>query len=61
MILVPRAQNPLGAALDPEREAVLRGLLEPHHDMLLVEDDHAGIVSGAPCRSLVTPSSRAGR
>lgn len=58
VILVPRAQNPLGAALDPEREAVLRSLLEPHHDTLVVEDDHAGMVSGVPCRSLVTPASR---
>ena len=58
VILVPRAKNPLGAALDREREAVLRSLLEPHHDTLLVEDDHAGIVSGAPCRSLVTAASR---
>ena len=58
VIFVPRAQNPLGAALDAERESLLRTLLEPHPDVLVVEDDHASIVSGEPCRTLVTPASR---
>jgi len=58
VILVPRAQNPLGAALDAERESLLRNLLEPHGGVLLIEDDHASIVSGVPCRTLVTPASQ---
>jgi DNA-binding transcriptional MocR family regulator len=58
MIVVPRAQNPLGAALDAERETVLRRLLEPYRDVLLIEDDRASIVSGVPSRTLVTPASR---
>ncbi len=58
MFIVPRAQNPFGAALDGAREEQLRGVLERHHDVLLIEDDHAGIVAGAPCRSLVSTSSR---
>jgi DNA-binding transcriptional MocR family regulator len=53
--LVPRAQNPLGAALDPDRQRILREILEPHPDPLLVEDDHASRVAGAPFASLVTP------
>lgn len=57
MVIVPRAQNPLGAALDPERIAVLRRLLEPFPRLLLIEDDHAGLVSGAPFSTLVTPDS----
>jgi DNA-binding transcriptional MocR family regulator len=57
-VVVPRAQNPLGAAFDREREAELRTLLEPHPDVLLVEDDHAGVVSGAPCSTLLTPATR---
>ena len=52
--LVPRAQNPLGAALDSDRERVLRDILELHPDPLLVEDDHASRVAGAPFASLVT-------
>jgi DNA-binding transcriptional MocR family regulator len=57
-VVVPRAQNPLGSAFDREREAELRTLLEPHPEVLLVEDDHAGVVSGAPCTSLFTPATR---
>jgi DNA-binding transcriptional MocR family regulator len=57
-VVVPRAQNPFGAALDRDREASLRSLLEPHPDVLLVEDDHAGLVSGAPFSTLVTPETR---
>ena len=53
-ILVPRAQNPFGAALDHERAAELRELLVPHPDVLLVEDDHASLVAGAPFVSLVS-------
>lgn len=57
MVIVPRAQNPLGAALDEERIAALRSLLEPFPRLLLIEDDHAGLVSGAPFSTLVRPDS----
>src|SRR5581483_110090 len=57
IVLVPRAQNPWGAAIDPERQAQLRDVLSHQPDLLLVEDDHAGIVSGAPCRTLVGPTT----
>lgn len=53
--LVPRAQNPFGAALDSERAQVLRELLHDHRDVLLLEDDHAGPLAGTPFASLVTP------
>jgi DNA-binding transcriptional MocR family regulator len=56
VVAVPRAQNPLGAALDDERAAELRALLRTRPDVLLVEDDHAGIVAGAPFVSLTEPS-----
>jgi DNA-binding transcriptional MocR family regulator len=57
MVVVPRAQNPLGAALDNERIAALRALMEPFPRVLLIEDDHAGPVSGAPFATLVAPES----
>ena len=57
VVIVPRAQNPFGSAMDVERAATLRGILEPHPDVLLVEDDHAGIVAGAPFSTLVAPST----
>jgi DNA-binding transcriptional MocR family regulator len=58
VVVVPRAQNPVGAAMDAERMASLQRLLEPHPDVLLIEDDHAGLVAGAPFSTLVTPGSR---
>jgi DNA-binding transcriptional MocR family regulator len=55
MLIVPRAQNPLGAALDQERIADLRSFLDPFPRLLVVEDDHAGLVSGAPFSTLIAP------
>jgi DNA-binding transcriptional MocR family regulator len=57
LVQVPRAQNPLGAALDQARASELRALLTDHPRLLLVEDDHAGPVSGAPFATLVAPES----
>ena len=48
VIITPRGQNPTGAALDPERGQVLRDLLARHPDVLIVEDDYAAAVAGAP-------------
>jgi DNA-binding transcriptional MocR family regulator len=53
-VIVPRAQNPFGSAMDRERMTALQRALEPHPDVLLVEDDHASVVSGAPFSTLVT-------
>ena len=48
LILTPRAQNPTGVALDRKRAAELRTVLAKAPDTLLIEDDFAGPVSGAP-------------
>jgi DNA-binding transcriptional MocR family regulator len=56
-VIVPRAQNPFGSALDHARAAALRGILGKHPEVLVVEDDHAGIVSGAPFETTIGPST----
>jgi DNA-binding transcriptional MocR family regulator len=56
VVTVPRAQNPRGSALDEHRAAELQALLQRWPDVLLVEDDHAAIISGAPYHSLVAPN-----
>jgi DNA-binding transcriptional MocR family regulator len=48
VVLTPRAHNPTGAAWDEGRAADLRQLLGAHPEVLVVEDDHAGTVAGAP-------------
>jgi DNA-binding transcriptional MocR family regulator len=55
-VVVPRAQNPLGSALDAPRAGDLRSLLERSPDVLVIEDDHVGSVSGAPFASLIDPA-----
>jgi DNA-binding transcriptional MocR family regulator len=43
-----RAQNPTGAVTTPARIGELRRVLAEHPEVLVVEDDHAGPVAGAP-------------
>lgn len=58
VILTPRAQNPTGAALDEGRAGELRTLLGSRADVLVVEDDHAAGVAGAPALSVCDPERR---
>lgn len=53
VVLTPRAQNPTGAALTPSRVGELRRILARHRETLVIEDDHAGPIAGAPACSIV--------
>src|SRR5262249_44233004 len=48
LIATPRAQNPTGAFFTERRARALRALLVRRDDLLIIEDDHAGPVAGAP-------------
>jgi len=52
-ILTPRAQNPMGSAITVARAAELAAVLARQPDVLIVEDDHAGPVAGAPAGSVI--------
>lgn len=52
VILTPRAQNPTGAALNQQRAGELRSLLDRRQDVVVIEDDHAAGVAGAPAVSV---------
>ena len=58
VIITPRAQNPTGAALDPERARELRGVLAGHPQALLIEDDHLGPIAGSELHSTITERAR---
>lgn len=58
VLLNPRGQNPTGASLDPERAAVLQGVLDRHPDPMLLEDDHLGPIAGAPRLTLTAGRRR---
>lgn len=53
-----RAQNPTGAAASAARGGELQRVLDAHPEVLVVEDDHAGPVAGAPCVTLAGEDRR---
>lgn len=58
VIITPRAQNPTGAAVSKSRAAELARLLRRHPDVLVVENDPAGPVSGASYVPVCSASKR---
>ncbi|MEA2238541.1 MAG: hypothetical protein QOC81_3265 [Thermoanaerobaculia bacterium] len=58
IIVTPRAQNPTGAAFSERRARQLCAILRQRPDLLLIEDDHAGPISGAPYVTLADATHR---
>jgi DNA-binding transcriptional MocR family regulator len=58
VMFTPRAQAPTGAAWDEARAGRLREVLAGWPDVLVIEDDHAGPVSGVPARSIAGTGPR---
>ncbi|HEX2832256.1 MAG TPA: aminotransferase class I/II-fold pyridoxal phosphate-dependent enzyme [Thermoanaerobaculia bacterium] len=56
LIVTPRAQNPSGAAFTARRARELRRVLAARPELLLLEDDHAGVVAGAGYLSIIDKS-----
>jgi DNA-binding transcriptional MocR family regulator len=52
VVVTVRAQNPTGAAVSAFRAAQLREVLSGHRGVLLIEDDHAAELAGAPLHCL---------
>lgn len=58
VICTPRAQNPTGVGLTPERAAELRAVLADHPYVLIIEDDHFSLLSQRPYQSLIGADHR---
>ncbi|MGM7665793.1 aminotransferase class I/II-fold pyridoxal phosphate-dependent enzyme [Microbacterium sp. A93] len=58
VICTPRAQNPTGASLSPERAVALRAVLAEHPYVLIIEDDHFSMLSAQPYESLIGPGHK---
>ncbi|HKN01918.1 MAG TPA: aminotransferase class I/II-fold pyridoxal phosphate-dependent enzyme [Candidatus Binataceae bacterium] len=52
VIVTPRGQNPTGSALDRKRAAALVEVLARKPDVLVIEDDFTGPISGVPAFTL---------
>ncbi len=58
IVCTPRAHNPTGASLTPERAAALREVLAEHPHVLVIEDDHFSLLSRRPYVSIIGPEHR---
>lgn len=58
VIVTPRAQNPTGAAHSADRARALTAALADCPDVLLIQDDHAGPICGAPLHLIEPPGER---
>ncbi|WP_298346453.1 aminotransferase class I/II-fold pyridoxal phosphate-dependent enzyme [Ferrimicrobium sp.] len=48
VLLQPRSQNPTGSSLSKQRAAEIAEILGQYPEVMVLEDDHSGLVSGEP-------------
>ena len=53
VVCTPRAHNPSGASLTPERAAELRAVLADYPQVLVIEDDHFSLLARAPYATII--------
>ena len=58
IVCTPRAHNPTGVSLTPERAAELRSILADHPYVLVIEDDHFSMLSRRSYESIIGPGHR---
>ena len=58
IVVTPRAQNPTGAAITERRARELQRVLRGFADVVLIENDYAGPISGAPAATLTAGARR---
>lgn len=58
LIVTPRCQNPTGAAFTKERAKELSAVISSSPDLLVIQDDHAGLISEVAFHGLVMPGPR---
>jgi DNA-binding transcriptional MocR family regulator len=52
ILIQPRSQNPTGYSLSPQRADQLAHLLAQYPELLVIEDDHSGLLSPAPLQTM---------
>lgn len=58
VVCTPRAHNPTGASLTPERAAELRDVLADYPQVLVIEDDHFALLASAPYATIIAPEQQ---
>jgi DNA-binding transcriptional MocR family regulator len=57
-VVTPRWQNPLGASFSGKRAAEVASVLDRYEDVLVIEDDHAGLVAQEQAHSVASGRKR---
>jgi len=57
LLCTPRAHNPTGCSVSPQRAETLRAILKRYPHVMIIEDDHFSLLASTPYQSIVTPET----